>query len=517
MARPEDSAIEQALRRVVTEVYKQDERISVKSIRALVVKELQLQKDFFLNVDDWKQKSKNIIEEAFENEEQAVEAPGLAVQPVTQTPDSASSQPQDHNNAKKQNYGAAKIVESTTINVAKKDISDERVKGAHSGHRNGGQDADNSEDVHKATTKRIDKPRPVNGVKRKADQRSDNNEKSESEDESSSEEGDDVQTPEKKKARTDASSSSGEGDDSSSEDESDDQKESEKRSEAAGESPVKPSYQVAPIPAKAFVPPSGFAPIAPELLHSGAELNPYGSEGKQTWHIVAPTGLPISSITGLSLDALRSGQTILAHNGIDYVLSEHDERAGETLSLLLPAEGRYKFEEQQIERSLHLQQKISLPNLTIRQVDQNAGSAAAVEVGAPPISYVRPQPKGLRMRYKPPGSGPGRPSIPGSGSEFEDVTVHTNAQTGLTQDVDAIAVNEDAPARTTKKSKKKQKPKDVDEAARPMGYGVVSKSMKTNPASKAPVADGVLEETMSKEELKSLKRQRKEAKQKANR
>ena len=69
MARPKDSVIEKALRRVVTDAFKKDETITVRSARALVEKELKLEQDFFSTADGWKKKSKQVVEDAAEEAE----------------------------------------------------------------------------------------------------------------------------------------------------------------------------------------------------------------------------------------------------------------------------------------------------------------------------------------------------------------------------------------------------------------------------------------------------------------
>ena len=71
-------------------------------------------------------------------------------------------------------------------------------------------------------------------------------------------------------------------------------------------------------------------------------------------------------------------------------------------------------------RSLQLQQIITLPHLTTQQASQVTGSSAAADIEEAAVSIVKPQPKGLRMRFKPPGFGAGKSGRIGSDSSTED-------------------------------------------------------------------------------------------------
>ena len=49
-----------------------------------------------------------------------------------------------------------------------------------------------------------------------------------------------------------------------------------------------------------------------------------------------------------------------------------------------------------------------------------AGSKAAADVATASVTSVRPQPRGMKMRYRPPGFGTSDPGQIGSGSESEE-------------------------------------------------------------------------------------------------
>lgn len=58
-----------------------------------------------------------------------------------------------------------------------------------------------------------------------------------------------------------------------------------------------------------------------------------------------------------------------------------------------------------ISRSFHLQSVVKLPHLSSKQADQNTGSEAAASITRSTIRAPRPQLKGLKMRFRPIGSG----------------------------------------------------------------------------------------------------------------
>jgi hypothetical protein len=160
--------------------------------------------------------------------------------------------------------------------------------------------------------------------------------------------------------------------------------------------------------------------------------------------------VPISSISEVALSAVASGATVLTHKGIEYSLTQVDTTLAHGDNVLVPSDSGYELLEQPIHTTLILQQKIVLPNLTQKQADLNTGSAAAADVGRAAISTARPQPKGMRMRYKPPGFGQGAPGL-GSGSEDEG---EEEAKSSGFQFPKTKGVS-DAPASPEKKKKKR--------------------------------------------------------------
>jgi hypothetical protein len=520
MARPKDSVIEESLRRVVRDAVTKDEDLSVKQARVRVEKELGLEDGFFLNTIEWKQKSKSVLVAAIAEEPKGDE-PAPAPKPKSNASKTQSLGTTSQNIAKPAT-GGTKVTKSKVVTGkgAKAKISDERVVDDDSSD---GESRRSQAHVSKTSApKKPAQPKQVNGIKRKAEEESTSDEDSESESRSGSEEKVDTDARQKKKARKAPSSSSGEDSEDSSERESEeDDDKSQDRSDSSENVAATTTQAVPAIPPKTFKPPSGFTLVESDRLTARLPLSPSNLNGKQIWQITAPSSLSVSSIKEISLESLRSSQPVLTQNGIQYVLSEKLDSDGDACTVLLPSENAYQRLDHRIERTLHLQQKIALPNLSIRQADLNTGSSAAAEVRASHITSSRQQPKGLRMRYKPPGSGPGSPGIVGSESdsnEDEQTALHVSATTGLTQDIVKMDVDDDVAEQTSKKSKKKRKSKDSGESTKPTINEVRngdSNSPKVSKPSRSSMIDGPSEEFLAMEERKRLKRERKEAKQKA--
>jgi hypothetical protein len=101
----------------------------------------------------------------------------------------------------------------------------------------------------------------------------------------------------------------------------------------------------------------------------------------------------------------------------------------------------------QVSQSFHVQQVVNLPKLTSRQADQNTGSEAAASITASTIRFVKPQVKGLKMRFFPSGFEDSTPTTLGD----SDDEAEAPAPAGL-----GIPVGFDPPARKEKKRKHEQ-------------------------------------------------------------
>ncbi|KAK5135045.1 hypothetical protein LTR08_005705 [Meristemomyces frigidus] len=278
---------------------------------------------------------------------------------------------------------------------------------------NASSDEDSSLPAEPAPPKQSEIVPKTNGVKRKVEEPSSSEGSEESEDEL-------PDAPEAKRAKTTPSSD----DDSSEEDSSEEQDAKPKATPKVTLPPKQPTptqhaNPTEPIPAQPFEAPAGYVAVNIQQAGSSTDYSTASLAGKQIWHITAPWDVPISSITEVALDAIQTMKSVLSHKGAEYVLNE-DAAGDEHESVLLPGKDGYVVTQQQVHKKLHLQQKITLPNLSARQASQVTGSTAAADVAQAAVRSVRPQPKGLRMRYKPPGFGPGTPGAVGSGSESAD-------------------------------------------------------------------------------------------------
>lgn len=177
-----------------------------------------------------------------------------------------------------------------------------------------------------------------------------------------------------------------------------------------------PSAVSGPRRAIHYKPPEGYRYIpirdTPPILAAPAV------DGKQIWHITAPANVPISGLTQITLDSIRQSTVVLSHAGTSYALAE-DKYANAHLLLPSSQAAGYVAVDTPFTKTLHLRQHVKLPHLTSLQADPTAGAQAAAQIDQTSVARVKAQPAGLRMRYKPPGFGAGRPGTIGSDSENE--------------------------------------------------------------------------------------------------
>jgi len=197
----------------------------------------------------------------------------------------------------------------------------------------------------------------------------------------------------------------------------DDEEDSDEEDKMDVDKPALPPGVVASVSARPYEPPSGYT--AMDLSKPRGSLAAADLEGKQIWHITAPANVPISSLTDVALDAISNGKPVLSHKSMDYVLSEDKGATNNGDTVLLPTKEGYAPIQQHISKTLHLRQHIALPDLSKKQADQLTGSNAAGNVATAAVTATKPQPRGLRMRYRPPGFGSTDPGRIGSGSESE--------------------------------------------------------------------------------------------------
>ena len=337
------------------------------------------------------------------------------------------SEAEKRQNTKKPNAKKVKATEPLDVPVPSDDSSDSSSE-------------EEEQKKAKKSSKSSKKEAPkANGVKRKSD-------------ESSSEDSDEElpDAPESKKARTESESS---------EEESEDEAEADKM-EVDKPAPL-PAGMVSSVTAKPFDAPLGYTSLdtSARTALSHAQL-----EGKQVWHITAPADLSISALTEVALDSIQSGKPILSHKGVDYVMSEDKgAQSGNATLVLLPEKDGYKPISQPVSKTFHLRQHVVLPNFSEKQTSDVTGGTDAADVAKPAVYAVRPQPKGMRMRYKPPGFGSGDPGRIGSDSESDVEPVGKEATFQFPKALVASGHSKkDKKEKKDKKDKKEKKSKSKD-------------------------------------------------------
>lgn len=163
------------------------------------------------------------------------------------------------------------------------------------------------------------------------------------------------------------------------------------------------------LAAKPFEVPAGYDALDLSSAAGSSTVTSSSLSGKVLWHIVAPADLPIAELQEVDMAAVQSGKPVLSYKGANYVLGEAAGQ-NEHTACFLPEGGAFRPMQHQQIQTFHLQQKIDLPNVSSKQASQLTGSDAAAVVAQAPIKAIRPQPKGLRMRFKPPGAGSGDPA-----------------------------------------------------------------------------------------------------------
>ncbi|KAK4613178.1 hypothetical protein CLAFUR0_13222 [Fulvia fulva] len=363
-------------------------------------------------------------------------------------------------------------------------------------------------------------PPKVNGVKRKAEEEESSGKESRSSDEEA-----EAEKPQAKKAKTTTTKAASPP--SSDEEESSAESEAEKSAAAARAATPKDKQpalaqqqqsSLQSIPAKPFEPPSGYSSCDVEIPDSDSHLSKKNLAGKQIWHITAPSNVPIKTITEVALDAVSNGTPVLNYKDVDYVLDEDTSYDTKFSNVLLPGDAGFQHAGQNVDRTLRLQQKIELPNLSKKQADLNTGSNAAADIAQAPVSDIRPQPKGLKMRYKPPGFGKGDPGMM-SGSSDDEGQQSSNKGFQFPKTLGAHGAADEPETALTEKSKKKDKKRRKSENLIDGDVEMVNGDSMPPPSSKKKKKkqeDG-LERVVSKESERSQEKEDETPEEKARR
>jgi hypothetical protein len=90
-------------------------------------------------------------------------------------------------------------------------------------------------------------------------------------------------------------------------------------------------------PTQAYAPPKGFAPVPlnDKTISKSAGLFD-NLEGKQIWHITAPTGVSLKDLSELAMDKAMEGDAVLSYKGTDYGFPQTETGEDGTREVLLP-------------------------------------------------------------------------------------------------------------------------------------------------------------------------------------
>lgn len=178
-----------------------------------------------------------------------------------------------------------------------------------------------------------------------------------------------------------------------------------------------PAYQAPPDFEPAAIS-LGDAPNA-ERLFSLA-----GLEGKELWHIVLPSSVPVSALKEILPQGILNGSKFLSHDDSDYSLVPHGEAVAR--SLLIPSHTNDLFTpvKTAFAKSLRLQQLVKVPSHGVNP----ALRASSSEM---PKKKRNQQPEGLRMRYQPFGIPDS--SIVEPGADFDPSEQHVKSKQRKTE------------------------------------------------------------------------------------
>lgn len=167
---------------------------------------------------------------------------------------------------------------------------------------------------------------------------------------------------------------------------------------------------------KPYKAPSGFKSANKQTtLSSSASSLLSNLHGKQIIHISAPASLPLSKVKEISMSKIMKGEPILEFDGVSYGIPAesitHEGSEGKNLLV---------YDEK---TQAYVSQSDNVPSYQIQEMFNLPGSAegdlAAIEAMRDTVKPPRPQPKKLRMRFRPVGSLPSQPESLGSSSESE--------------------------------------------------------------------------------------------------
>ncbi|KAJ5386145.1 hypothetical protein N7509_008686 [Penicillium cosmopolitanum] len=257
---------------------------------------------------------------------------------------------------------------------------------------------------------------------------------------------------------SDSTDSSDSSDSSSSDDSSSDEMDTSED--------VSQTKKVTSSGSKTYKAPSGFKPANKQAAPSSSSSSLLSDlRGKQIYHISAPASLPLSKVKEISMSKIMKGEPILEFDGVKYGIPAESitEEGSEGKKLLVYDESTQTYVNKSDNvPSYQIQEMFNLPGSV-------GGGLTAVEALRDTVKPARPQPKKLRMRFRPVGSLPSAPETLGSSSDEEKRKRkhhHTEGDatqaTGLPRKKSKkLSAQEDVPpAEESKKSKKSSKDRE---------------------------------------------------------
>ncbi|MCJ1390837.1 hypothetical protein MMC18_003698 [Xylographa bjoerkii] len=190
------------------------------------------------------------------------------------------------------------------------------------------------------------------------------------------------------------------------------------RKKATPKTPLVTKPSVTPI--LKYRPPPGFSLATNTTPSSSASdlaslFSHSNLASKQIWHFTLPASVPVSAIKSVSMDSILKGASAFTYRDTDYAFVCDAKSKQATTHLLIPNEkgNEYNVAPRSIERTLHLQQVLRLPNLSktkgkesnndhsSQATDSVNNNTSSTTTMLPSQKTVHEQPKGLKMRYVP--------------------------------------------------------------------------------------------------------------------
>ncbi|KAF8866152.1 hypothetical protein BDZ45DRAFT_720299 [Acephala macrosclerotiorum] len=338
----------------------------------------------------------------------------------------------------------------------------------------------------KKTTKRT--PPPLTFKSTEYIQESDEEEEENSDDWSDSDKDSLPENPTNAATKTNGKLPAPSGSESSSESESEEEEDEQNNtarkvpveSEPSRQRPKEPKVRtVAFEKPPPYKPPTGFEAASINENPSASQLLKKSSlKGKQIWYFTAPASIPISEIEQMSMLDADAGEAILNHEGSDYGFVQDTTGDKVYTKIMVPSDSddAYLTTSKPIDRILHLQQIVKLPGINDSGASVSSPSRATVPAKKP----VRPQPIGLKMRFRPIGFGAGDTgnigdgSSTGSASDEEKEDAPAVFQRPALEDEEmevappsSKSKSKSSTSESSKKEKKEKKRKHTEEETQP--------------------------------------------------